>query len=77
MARALMEVNRNWHLPDLPLREFIDCMKRDVMKASLVEYLVQQSANKTTVATAGPTPTTNVRVLGGTVPRVKPLNEKH
>jgi hypothetical protein len=52
-------------------------MKRDVMKASFVEYLVQQSASKTTIVTAGPTPTPNVRLLGGTFPRVKPLNEKH
>ena len=77
MARSLIEVNRTWHLAELGLREFIECMKRDVIKASLVEYLVQQSASKTTIATAGPTPTPNVRFLGGTVPRVKPLKEKH
>ena len=77
MARALIEANRRWHLSELRLREFIDYMKRDVMKASLVEYLVQQSASKTTIVTAGPTPTPIVRILGGTVPRViKPLNEK-
>jgi hypothetical protein len=70
MARSLIEVNRTRQLSELGLREFIDYMKRDVMKASLVEYLVQQSANKMTIVTAGPTPTPNVRLLGGTVPRV-------
>jgi hypothetical protein len=77
MARSLIEVNHTRHLSELQLREFIDCMKKDVMKASFVEYLVQQSASKTTIVTAGPTPTPNVRLLGGTFPRVKPLNEKH
>jgi len=76
MARALIEANRNWQLAELQLLEFIDCMSRDPMKASLAEYLVQQSASKRTIAEAGPVPTPDLRVLGGTIPRVKPLKEK-
>ena len=76
MARALIEANRNWQLADLQLLEFINCMSRDLMKASLAEYLVQQFTSKRTIAEAGPVPTSDLRVLGGTIPRVKPLKEK-
>jgi hypothetical protein len=77
MARELIEAKSNRRLEDLELLEFIDCMKRDVMKASLVEYLVQQSASKTTIASAGPIPSPDVRVMGGIVPRVTFLIDNH
>ena len=70
IARALVEENRNLYLKELQFLEFIDCMKGDPMKARLVEYLVQQSANKNIISKAGPAPTPNVRILGGTIPRV-------
>jgi hypothetical protein len=76
MARALIKANRNQYLAELELLEFIDSMKRDPVKATLVEYLAQQSASKRTIAEAGPSPTPNVRVLGVTIPRVKHLKKK-
>lgn len=76
-ARPLIEANSYLSLKKLELFEFIDSIKRDPVKASIVEYLVQQSANKTTIIKAGPTPTPNVHTMGTTIPRVKPRNERY
>ena len=77
MARPLIEANLNYLLRKLELVEFIDSIKRGHVKTSLVEYLVQQSANKTLIIKAGPTPSPNVGAMSGTIPRVDLRDERY
>jgi hypothetical protein len=74
-AIPLIEANKNWLLKELELLEFIEAMKRDHVRASLVEYLVQQSSNRPNIIKKGPTPSPNVCSMGGTIPRVKPSDK--
>jgi hypothetical protein len=69
-ALPLIEVDSRWVLNSMELLEFIGAMKRSPVKASLVEYLAQESANQATIIKAGPTPARNVRTMGGAIPRV-------
>jgi hypothetical protein len=69
-ALPLVEANSHWVLNSMELLEFIDAMKKSQVKSSLVEYLVRDSANQTTIIKAGLTPGHNVRTMGGTIPRV-------
>jgi hypothetical protein len=76
-ALPLIEADSHVVLNDMELLEFIDAMKSPLVKTILVEDLAEKSGNQTRIIDAGPTPTRNVRTMGGTIPRVKPTAERH
>ena len=76
-ALPLIEAHSHIVLNSMELLEFIDAMKSPLVKTSLLEHLAQESGNQTRIINAGPTPTCNVRTMGGTIPRVNPPAERH